>query len=397
MAGRHLRHLKAISTDNGRVTTAFLAAATRLEVRAAASRCRHASRLQIGIAQHNPGAWRTQRLLLLCRDATRRLPPKVSSRCSPPDSRQSTQPPITDRATSCWLQALELDFWGHSNAVPRGITAAARLTSLKLQCSSGLGRTSALGALSALRELVVIDGDWQALPPEVVRLPLTRLHLRFADLEAPDWLAALTGGGTQATTAGSNGRASSDGGGTGAAAPEATITVNGAPAPAATITATLEELTLEGCQLRAIPEGLAELTALTSLTLDRNYLTQGSLPDAMSRLCRLRRLSLEACPSLVALPPGLAGLKLEYLNLLQTGVQALPEGAACLAHLTQLSWGMAAAEPVRLGLSALLCAGRLRVLRLDNVSREQDADLPALRQRLAALDYLRINSALLLG
>ena len=41
-----------------------------------------------------------------------------------------------------------------------------------------------------LQDLSVIDGDWQRLPEELLRLPLTRLHLRyadFADAEGEPW------------------------------------------------------------------------------------------------------------------------------------------------------------------------------------------------------------------
>ena len=36
-------------------------------------------------------------------------------------------------------------------------------------------------AACCLQDLSVIDGDWQRLPEELLRLPLTRLHLRYAD------------------------------------------------------------------------------------------------------------------------------------------------------------------------------------------------------------------------
>lgn len=36
----------------------------------------------------------------------------------------------------------------------------------------------------------MVDGDWQRLPTEVQGLPLTRLHLRFADFGDEGWLPA---------------------------------------------------------------------------------------------------------------------------------------------------------------------------------------------------------------
>lgn len=34
------------------------------------------------------------------------------------------------------------------------------------------------------------DCNWQSIPGALLRLPLTRLHLRFADLSGTDWLPA---------------------------------------------------------------------------------------------------------------------------------------------------------------------------------------------------------------
>lgn len=204
-------------------------------------------------------------------------------------------------------------------------------------------------------------------------MPLTSLHLRYADLEAPGWLPPLTEAGPS-------------GGGKG-----------GEPLP---LPRTLASLTLEGCQIRTLPPHVSELSALTSLVLDRNYLTPASLPAGLSRLSRLRVLSLADCPSLVALPPSAAALPaLEQLCLLNTGVRALPEGAPALAGLTSLAWGVAEVAPVALDLSSLhRSAPRLRALRLNNLPAEQDgADLAALRGSLAGLTYLRVNSAVLVG
>lgn len=65
------------------------------------------------------------------------------------------------------LRTLRLDFWGAGNGLPRQLTCCTALTALTLQCSSRLDRYAALGVLTGLRELTVVDSDWGRIPPEV--------------------------------------------------------------------------------------------------------------------------------------------------------------------------------------------------------------------------------------
>eukprot|EP00887_Chlorella_sp_A99_P004872 scaffold4.g4872.t1 len=279
-----------------------------------------------------------------------------------------------------------------------------RLRRLKaIACDNGRVITAFLGAATRLQELVIVDSDWDQLPAELLRLPLTRLHLRYADLEAPGWLPALPGpdgGAAAAAAAGPRpGSRSSDRDRSRTPSPQAASGGKGAGTTGPVrLPSTLVDLTLEGCQIREVPEQLAELSALTSLALDRNYLRAGSLPNALSRLRGLRRVSLEGCSTLGELPSGLAALPLQELRLLHGGVRGLPPGAPCLVSLTRLAWGVADAAPAALDLAALTGAHHLRWLQLDNLPSEQESEVVALQAALAAsLEHLRVNSAVLLG
>lgn len=60
------------------------------------------------------------------------------------------------------------------------------------------------------------------------------------------------------------------------------------PADVGRLAGTLRELSLPGCQISAVPEELARLSALTALVLERNFIRQ--LPASLSRLSRLQAL-----------------------------------------------------------------------------------------------------------
>jgi hypothetical protein len=85
------------------------------------------------------------------------------------------------RSTSAFLASaprlrhLHLDLWGGgASCLPRAIGACTALTSLRVQCSTRCAGVDALCALPLLADLEVADSDWQALPPELCALPLTR-------------------------------------------------------------------------------------------------------------------------------------------------------------------------------------------------------------------------------
>ncbi|PSC69888.1 helicase and polymerase-containing TEBICHI [Micractinium conductrix] len=184
------------------------------------------------------------------------------------------------------LQELALDFWGQSKGLPRALEGCTALTKLSVQCSGGLEQYKPLASLKSLQDLSVADCDWQKLPAEVAQLPLTRLQLRFADFGNDAWL----------------------------------------PAGLGRLCSTLRDLALPGCQIRAIPEGITALSALTALTLDRNFFVV--LPPWLAQLRSLQHLSCEGCSGLRKLPPALAAsLPLRHLNLLHTGVLRLPLAA----------------------------------------------------------------------
>ena len=319
--------------------------------------------------------------------------------------------------------------------MPEAITSCSALSKLSLRASFGmLGCLQLLASLTSLRDLSVCDG---CVPCEQLRLPLTRLHLLNCKFALEGWL----------------------------------------PRGAEPLAGALRELSLVGCQLRVLPEQLAQLVALTALRLDRNFFTR--LPDCLSRLLNLRLLrceakrrpasppdtaaarlleprppwapcphahlpalprSCECCSGLVALPPALAALPLQSLNLLHTSVARLPMSAgvrllaaeeACdageaaadadagaaaaaaspyLRHLTELRWGVPEWEPCRGGgggvrsplgagpdFSPLLQAHGLAVVRLAHVPAWAEPQVAALRRRLPSLARLQVNSAVLVG
>lgn len=260
--------------------------------------------------------------------------------------------------------------------------------------------------LRSPQDLSVSDCDWPKVPGELLQLPLTRLHLRFADFASTDWW----------------------------------------PADAGTLASTLEALELPGCQIGAVPEGLSQLAALTRLSLERNFVR--SLPAALSALRRLQDLSCEGCASLQQLPRALAAaLPLRSLNLMHSGVLRLPLGAGArvlagcggdtgggsgaeeeeeeepapshfLRHLTELRWGApewergARLRPFAAGwagpgaassgpeagrlpdLSPLAQARGLRRVQLACVPAGTEAQLAELRLLLPELERLQVNSAL---
>lgn len=209
----------------------------------------------------------------------------------PPDGcrRQSTPCEVPTNPHPTHAPACKCsDFWGRSNGLPRAMADCTALTKLSVQCSSGLGHYKVLASLRSLANLSVVDCDWAVVPAELLRLPLTRLHLRFADFASPGWL----------------------------------------PADAARLAGTLEVLELPGCQIKcgrgarwggtaclasptaciqgaappvprhapvpparpcsAVPEELCQLTGLTRLSLERNYVRE--LPAALTRLRALAAL-----------------------------------------------------------------------------------------------------------
>ncbi|KAL4428304.1 hypothetical protein ABPG75_002393 [Micractinium tetrahymenae] len=330
------------------------------------------------------------------------------------DSGRTTSPFLSGGAR---LKELHLDYWGRSNSLPRALADCTALTKLTVQCSGGLQHYQALASLKALQDLSVMDCDWQRIPAEVLQLPLTRLHLRYADFADGGWL----------------------------------------PGDAGRLASTLQELALPGCQISEVPEALAQLSALTSLCLDRNYMRH--LPASLARLRRLQQLSCEGCSALRELPPALAAaLPLRSLNLLHSGVAHLPlaaggrrlgagsqhtrsshsssdsgngdnagsteeQGTACssgsgyLSQLTELRWGVAEWEAAGGGaaarrwvgaagalataaggpdLSPVAQATGLRVLQLAHVPAGAEAQLAELRERLPLLARLQVNSAVLL-
>lgn len=221
---------------------------------------------------------------------------------------------------------------------------------------------AALGALTRLQDLAVIDSDWGSMPLEVCRLPLTRLYLRFADFEGRGWLPeeavaaeppppttprlpapiptageaeAVAGSGPAALPAGvppavatsmdisaalastaaggSVGKHAAEGqamGGLGQGKGPGIVSVQSSGLPC-----TLLALTLHGCQLSQLPPRFGKLTALRALCLDRNGSLQELPAGAVAPLRALRVLSLEGCRSVQSLGEGIPQLPLESLNI----------------------------------------------------------------------------------
>jgi hypothetical protein len=99
----------------------------------------------------------------------------------------------------------------------------------------------------------------------------------------------------------------------------------------------LEELNLQGCGLRALPEGIGALAGLQSLDLDGNRMLD-ALPEALWSLVGLVSLDLQNC-GLTVLPEEIAALaRLRTLDLSgNEELTALPAGLGRLVHLTHLS------------------------------------------------------------
>lgn len=161
----------------------------------------------------------------------------------------------------------------------------------------------------------MVDCDWQRLPEEVLGLPaLTRLHLRFADFGAEGWLPAgaarlaptlqcLELPGCQIRCGPVSGEAL----GVRRRLRFAAFSgLRGWPVRQAPASGTCRSIVMgrcAGCGSRAcpalpcppqpplcsaVPEGLAQLSALTRLSLERNYVRQ--LPPSLARLSRLASL-----------------------------------------------------------------------------------------------------------
>jgi hypothetical protein len=100
--------------------------------------------------------------------------------------------------------------------------------------------------------------------------------------------------------------------------------------------AELEELDLEGCRLRALPERIGALTRLRKLHLNFNT-GLGALPEGLCSLAELEELNLYDC-ALRALPEGfgrLIGLRKLLLGS-NIGLTALPVGLCTLVRLEEL-------------------------------------------------------------
>ena len=120
----------------------------------------------------------------------------------------------------------------------------------------------------------------------------------------------------------------------------------------------LEELSLDSCGLRALPEGIGALTGLRKLALSHNR-ELVTLPGGLWSLVGLEAMWLAGCV-LTALPEGLCSLVgLGLLDLQSCGLlQALPEGIGALAGLWKLDVTFST------GLTALPAGlGRLRNLK----------------------------------
>jgi hypothetical protein len=88
--------------------------------------------------------------------------------------------------------------------------------------------------------------------------------------------------------------------------------------------------------LAALPGGLCSLVGLEELDLFGCNLT--ALPEGIAGLTRLKELNLCYNEGLSALPEGLCGLAgLEVLQLERCGLTALPEGVGRLAGLKMLN------------------------------------------------------------
>jgi hypothetical protein len=90
--------------------------------------------------------------------------------------------------------------------------------------------------------------------------------------------------------------------------------------------------------LTTIPEGLGNLSSLTSLNL--SYCTSlTTIPEGLGNLSSLTRLNLMDCTSLTTIPEGLGNLSsLTRLNLMDcTSLTMIPEGLRNLSSLATLN------------------------------------------------------------
>ncbi|KAI3423965.1 hypothetical protein D9Q98_009799 [Chlorella vulgaris] len=168
----------------------------------------------------------------------------------------------------------------------------------------------------------------------------------------------------------------------------------------------IESLDLQACRLRAVPQQVSALTALTRLDLSANSWMAGGWQHLLP-LTKLRNLSLSSC-SLTAVPEQLAALtaltaldlegnylvkswqnlpplaQLRDLNLEDCSLKAVPQQLSALMALTRLnlSWN----RRLKSGWEHLLPMSQLRILYLEGVPLTGARAPP----ELAGLPQLRV-------
>ncbi|KAG2318761.1 hypothetical protein Bca52824_011974 [Brassica carinata] len=97
----------------------------------------------------------------------------------------------------------------------------------------------------------------------------------------------------------------------------------------------LEKLFLTGCSnLSVLPEKIGDLLCLKELLLDETAIK--NLPESVSGLTKLVKLSLKGCRSILELPCLEKLASLEELNLTATGLKNLPSSIGSLKNLQKL-------------------------------------------------------------
>ncbi|KAJ1688932.1 hypothetical protein LUZ63_013087 [Rhynchospora breviuscula] len=147
----------------------------------------------------------------------------------------------------------------------------------------------------------------------------------------------------------------------------------------------LRRLEIDHCKgLHALPEWLGELKSLEKLVIMRTPLT--SLPQSMKHMSSLRELYFDGCEGLCVLPEWFGELKsLKELIIWRTPLTCLPESMQRMRSLRQLTFGTC--EGLRMLPEWF---GELKSLKELRVYETPLTCLPKSMKQLTALQYLRI-------